>query len=455
MIPKNNDTQPQRDLYKHYLDDIINPKHPLVALSRRIDWESVQSHFAPHYCSDNGTPGVSIRLQVGLQLLKHLHALSDKEVVTQWVENPYWQYLCGETEFRHTPPMDESTMSRFRHRIGEEGGKVLLKMTVELGKSTGTIKPESCKVVVLDTTVMPKAIAHPTDAKLLGKCLKQLVTLAKEEGVKFRQTYLSKLSGLQWQIGRYAHAKQYKRMRHVLKTLWNYLGRVWREVDRQRPYAQQSPALQHKYKQAGQLLLQTAGIKVNKKLYRLHAPEVVCIAKGKARNPYEFGCKVSVVTTAYEGFVLDCQAPWDNPYDGHTVEHALLRLFETLGHFPEHSLVDRGYKSSEKTIFSQVHITGRKTGRGKAHKHQNRRQSIEPIIGHLKQDGLLDRCYLQGHKGDAIHSLLCGVGSNLRKILRRLKALLFGPNLWVLNQGIMREWMDIARSKNNQVLVAA
>ena len=434
MIPRNDDSSPQRDLYKHYLEDIINPRHSLVQLSRRIDWESVQNCFAEHYCADNGAPGRSIRLQVGLQLLKHLHGLSDAEVLAQWVENPYWQYLCGEVEFQHRPPMDETTMSRFRHRIGEEGGKALLKLSVELGKSTGTIRAESTEVVVIDTTVMPKAITYPTDGKLLGRCLLQLVVLAKREGVQFRQTYQSKVAGLQWQVGRYAHARQFKRMRRALKTLWNYLGRVWREVDRQLPYEKQSPELRSKYKQALQLLIQTGESGAKNRLYSLHAPEVVCIAKGKSRQPYEFGRKVSVATTADEGFVVDCQTLYGNPFDGHTIGNALFRLHLTLGCFPSHLLLDRGYKGSDqetlvKAGVCQVHITGRKTGSAKAHEKQHRRNSIEPVIGHMKQDGLMDRCHLKGHEGDAVHALLCGVGFNLRKILNHLRRLFWALKL--------------------------
>ncbi|WP_157496521.1 transposase [Hahella ganghwensis] len=215
-----------------------------------------------------------------------MHSLSDEQVVMRWVENPYWQYFCGEEEFQHRFPMDGSSLSRFRRRIGEKGDRVLLKMSVGLAEATGTVSPESFKMVAVDTTVMPKAIAHPTDSRLMAKCLTQLVALAKREGVRFRQTYESKLKSLQFQISRYAHARQFKRMRKLLKTLRNYLGRVAREVMRQKPYPEQSPALQRKYYQALKLQLQTLDRQTTHKLYSLHEPEVVCIAKGKSRTPY-------------------------------------------------------------------------------------------------------------------------------------------------------------------------
>ncbi|WP_245558790.1 transposase, partial [Kushneria aurantia] len=119
---------PQRDLLNIYLDDVINMRHELVQMSQRINWSGCENTFASGYASNNGRPGLPIRLQVGLQMLKHLYGLSDREVLDRWVENPYWQFFCGETLFRHRLPMDETTMLRFRQRIGEEGARQILKM---------------------------------------------------------------------------------------------------------------------------------------------------------------------------------------------------------------------------------------------------------------------------------------------------------------------------------------
>jgi IS5 family transposase len=430
MIPEKPSSKPQRELFQNYLDELIDLKHPLVQLAQRIDWEATVPHFEKYYCADNGRTGLSIRLQVGMQLLKHMYSLSDEQLVLRWVENPYYQYFCGEEIFQHRCPVDDSTLSRFRRRVGEEGARLLLKMSVKLAEDTGTVSPDSFKLVAVDTTVMPKAIAHPTDGRLMAKCLSQLVALAKAEGVRFRQTYESKLADLQWKIGRYGHARQYRRMRKVVKILCNYLGRITRDIARQLPWQQQGPELRKKYYQALKLQLQFYDRKTANKIYSLHAPEVVCIAKGKSRTPYEFGCKVSVATTAREGLVVDCQALHGNPYDGHTLEGALLRMFSHTGTMPRHALVDRGYRGSQKTWYSQVHITGKRKGRGKAHPEQARRNSVEPIIGHLKQEGLMDRCHLKGQVGNQVHALLCGTGFNLRKILKKLAQLFWLRDLW-------------------------
>ena len=426
--------KPQKDLLETYLEDIIDTRHELVVMGKRIDWSACENYFAPRYATDAGRPGLPVRLQVGLQLLKHIYGLSDLEVLKRWTENPYWQFFCGEITFQHRMPMDETTMLRFRQRIGEEGAREILKMTIKLGEQTGTVAPESFKVVVADTTVMPKAIAHPNDSRLVARCHQQLVELAKDEGIKFNQTFIKALSGLVWKVSRYAHARQFRRMHQSLKKMYRNLTRVCVAIIDQKEISFRSEALNEKLHQALRLIEQYRDKSVRPKLYSLHEPDVVCITKGKARQRHEFGSKVSVVTTAKEGFVLDCQSLTGNPYDGHTVEPLLKRLKDHLGQWPKHLLVDRGYKGSDQTTLCNVHITGRKVGRGKAHELQHRRNSIEPIIGHMKSEGHLDRCYLHGVMGDKIHALLCGAGMNLRKILKKLAELLFGQGLsaWIL-----------------------
>jgi IS5 family transposase len=430
MTPRDKRQAPQRDLLETYLEDILNPRHELVQMGKRIDWTACEQHFGQLYAVEAGRPGLPIRLHVGLQLLKHTYALSDRDVLDRWVENPYWQHFCGEVIFQHRLPMDETTMMRFRHRIGEDGARELLKMSVALGHDTGVIAPESLKVAVIDTTVMPKAVAYPSDARLAGRCHRQLVDLAKDEGIKFQQTFAKHQPGLLWQIGRYAHARQFKRMHRGLRQLHRNLATICHAIIDQRSIKQRSDSLNHKLHQALRLLNQYGDKTVKPRLYSLHEPAVVCIAKGKARTRYEFGSKVSVVTTAKEGFVLDCQALHGNPYDGHTVDTALKRVFLHTSTMPTHLLADRGYRGSESTFLSRVHITGKKRGRGKAHPDQYRRNSIEPIIGHLKSDSLMGRCYLSGFAGDQVHAMLCGVGLNLRKVLKKLAQLLWPQQKW-------------------------
>ena len=127
---------------------------------------------------------------MGLHYLKHAFDLSDEEVVLRWVENPYWQYFCGEEYFQHKLPVDGSQLTRFRSRIGAAGCELMLKLTVMTGVLTKTVSARSLSQVTVDTTVQEKAIAFPTDARLAHKGLVSLVRLARQLGLKLRQSYV-------------------------------------------------------------------------------------------------------------------------------------------------------------------------------------------------------------------------------------------------------------------------
>ena len=141
------------------------------------------------------------------------------------MENPYWQLFCGETWFQHNPPIDPSSLTRWRQRIGAEGMEWLLAQTIKAATSAKVIKRRSLDKVIVDSTVQEKAIAHPTDSKLLNRGREQLVQLAAKAGMTLRQNYNREAPKLAGKIARYAHARQYQRMRSHLKKLKTLVGR--------------------------------------------------------------------------------------------------------------------------------------------------------------------------------------------------------------------------------------
>ena len=167
------------DLFRQELVNLIDQRHELCVLAGKIDWRALERQFGGLYAAGVGRPGHPIRLMVGLQLLKYLRNISDEEIVATWVENPYWQYFCGEQYFRHDLPIDPSLMTGFRHRIGSEGYEFILGLTVQIGLATKTIAASSMAVVNVDTTVQDKAVAFPTDARLLNKARIALVKLGR------------------------------------------------------------------------------------------------------------------------------------------------------------------------------------------------------------------------------------------------------------------------------------
>jgi IS5 family transposase len=129
------------------------------------------------------------------------------------------------------------------------------------------------------------------------------------------------------------------------------------------------------------------------KLYALHAPEVACIGKGKARQPYEFGVKVSLAITHKQGLIVGTRAFAGNPYDGHILAQQLEQtsiLLQDLAGAPRVKtvLTDLGFRGVDAQVAPVQWMHRGKLNRlNPTQQHRlKRRQAIEPIIRHLKQD---------------------------------------------------------------------
>ena len=384
MRPKKHKTTGSNDLFRARLDQIINMKHELVLLAGKIDWNWIDGEIAPLY-SENGRPGIETRFMIGLLLLKHIYGLSDEGVCERWVHDPYFQFFTGEEFFQHTFPHERSDLSHWRKRLGDKL-ELLLAESLRVAYEAGALRSQDLKRVTVDTTVQPKAITFPTDAKLLHAAIKGLNRLAIRHGVRLRQSYSRVAKAAAMMAGRYAHAKQFKRHQRQLRILRSRLGRIIRDIRRK---IEGQPALEEAFAlplgRATQIRSQQQRQR-GWKLYSFHAPEVECIGKGKAAAPYEFGVKASIVTNNRRApgglFVLHATSLPDNPYDGHTLRDVIDRTEALTG------------------------------------------CAIEPIIGHLKAEGHLGRCYLKGRAGDAANVILSAIGHNFRRILAWLRELL-------------------------------
>ncbi len=427
MRPKKQEMSGAGDLFRSRLDQIINMKHEMVRLAGQIDWDWIDDELAPLF-SENGRPGTPTRFMVGLLLLQHIHNLSDEGVCARWVENPYFQYFTGEEFFCHEFPHERSDLTHWRKRVGDKLDKLLAE-SLRVAHATGALATKDMARVTVDTTVQPKNITFPTDAKLTHAAIKGIVRLAEKHGVSLRQSYVRVAKRAAMMAGRYAHAKQFNRHHKQLRFLRTRLGRLIRDIARKikgktaledvfaSPLSRASQIRSQKQRQRGW------------KLYSFHAPEVECIGKGKASAPYEFGVKVSITTTNARAkggqFVLHAKALPGNPYDGHTLRSVIEETQSLTGREIERGYVDKGYRGHDAPNPWRIFISGQKRGVVGAIKNELRRRSaIEPVIGHMKNDGHLGRNYLKGRAGDAANAILTAVGHNFRLILAWLRMLL-------------------------------
>ena len=419
----------QDDLFRASLEAIINLRHPLVRLAAEINWDFLAKRFSSVCRIGPGQPPLPTRLVAGLFILKHMHNLSDEALCDRWVENPYFQYFCGEAVFQHQLPFDRSSLTRWRQRLGEEQIAALLQESLSVAHRTGAIESKDLERVVVDTTVQEKAIAHPTDARLTHRAIEKLVDLAKLKGVKLRQSYLRLAKRAAIMVGRYTHAHQFKRARRELKFLRTRLGRVIRDIRRK---IEGDPALEERFGPLLDLALRVRHQEQRQrgpKVYSLHAPEVECIGKGKARAPYEFGCKVSIVTpvTAPKGgqFVLHAKALHGNPYDGHTLGPVIADLEILTGVAVSRIHGDKGYRGHNYPDRFKVWISGQARRVTQViRREMRRRAAVEPVIGHLKDDHRMRRNHLKGREGDRINAVLAAAGYNFSLLLRWFRRLL-------------------------------
>jgi IS5 family transposase len=418
-------------LFGARLSELLNPEHPLYVLAERIDWAQFEAAIDACYAEELGRPGVNTRLMVGLLYLKHAFDESDESVVARWVENPYWQFFCGLCYMQHELPIDPSSLSRWRKRVGAERLEKLLETTIHTALALKALRPQELQKVNVDTTVQEKAIAFPTDARLYHKMRAALVRRARSLGIPLRQNYRFTGKRLLAKQGRYAHARQMKRAAKMTRQLKTILGRVVRDIRRKAAKIHGQIAdepMRELVALAERLLEQTRTSK--NKVYSVHAPEVECIAKGKAHKRYEFGCKASVATTSRSNWIVGAHALHGNPYDGHTLSGAIRQVERLTGRTPDDVMVDRGFRGHGYEGSASVHVVRSipKRATRAVRRMLKRRAAIEPTIGHMKSDNRMNRNYLTGRQGDKINALLAAAGYNLRKLLRWV---VFAPIFWL------------------------
>lgn len=443
------------DFFRSRIDHMIDLRHPLVVLASRMPWQEIEARVAQVFsrkgragvampdldlfgeqvqraplASNAGRPRVPLRIMIALLYLKHAFNESDEGVVARWADTPRWQFFSGCAYYEDRQPCDATTLVKFRQLLGEEGVEELLAQTINVAVDLKLIKPQELSRVIVDSTVQHKAIAHPTDSRLLETARVKLVEAAKDAGIDLKQTFAKEGKELGRKAGRYAHARQFKRMRRAIKRQRTIVGRLQREVERKASAigAAVRQALGETLDKARRIVAQSGQRKATDgqpKLYAWHTPEVDCISKGKARTPYEFGVKVGIASTHKGNLIVGARAFHGNPYDGHTLHEQLEQasiLMQDSAVKPATAFVDLGYRGVDAQN-PDVHIVHR--GKSKRiseqeRKQLKRRQAIEPIIGHLKADHRMDRCHLKGAQGDRLHAVLCAAGYNIRWLLRMI-----------------------------------
>ena len=407
------DNQRQIDCFIPNLLMELNPKKPLYKLANKVPWTVIENQFE-HLYANTGRPAHPIRLMVGLTLLQRIENLSDEMVVERFTRDVYYQFFCGKACFQIHQPCAASDLTHFRKRIGEKGVEFLLQLSIKLHGD----KVRKAKRIIVDTTVQEKNITYPTNAKLFRQVINACNRLAKQVGVKLRQSYKFVSKKLMYAIRSTRSGRK-----KALKKLKVIAARLVRDLERK--------LLDKGLLSAHKPILKLMEKVVNQekkdknKVYSLHAPEVSCISKGKPHKRYEFGSKMSVACVGGSNVVVSMDNFSGNSYDGKTFGKALASVPCNCDKDFEEVLVDRGYVGHGLKGKTQVRLPG-SGKRGSPCRSQldkgagGSRSSIEAVISHLKHDHGLSRNRLKGSIGDVMNGLLSGLGWNMKLLMRAL-----------------------------------
>lgn len=396
-------------------EEQLSHRHPLYILANQIQWDMFEQAFAKLY-SEEGRPAKPIRLMVSLLMLKHIRNLSDESVVEQWFENIYYQYFSGEKTYACGVPCEASELVHFRNRIGEEGIELIFKESIRVnGKEGGE------QEATTDTTVQEKNITYPTDNKLHRKIIKKCVGIASNEGIELRQSYTRTIKKLLLEQRFRNHPKNKGRARKADRRVKTIAGRLVRELERKL-----TPDLhQNTLELFKKVLLQKKSD--SNKIYSLHEPHTQCMTKGKEHKKYEFGSKVSIITTKTTGVIIGALNIEKNVHDSKTLQPAIEQQQRLTGIKLKNNFVDRGYRGVKEVLGTAIIVPDKGGKQRSAYEKQKlrkgfkRRAAIEPKIGHLKQDHRLSRNFYKGIKGDNINVMLAAAGMNFKRMLNKWK----------------------------------
>ncbi len=401
-------------------EEQLSHRHSLYILANQINWDIFEEAFTKLY-SDEGRPAKPIRLMVSLLILKHIRNISDESVVEQWFENIYYQYFSGEKSYACGAPCDASELVHFRNRIGEKGIELIFKESIRINGKDGRENEATT-----DTTVQEKNITYPTDNKLHRKIIKKCIAIADKEDIEIRQSYTRTLKKLLMDQRFRNHPKNKGKAKKADKKVKTIAGRLVRELDRKLPPSQHQSILALFKKVLAQKKTDS------NKIYSLHEPHVQCISKGKEHKKYEFGSKVSIITTKNTGVIIGAINIEKNVHDSKTLAPAMEQQQRLTGIILNNNFVDRGYRGVKEVFGTKIIIPDALGKNRTAYEKQKlrkgfkRRAAIEPKIGHLKQDHRLSRNFYGGIKGDNINVMLAAAGMNFKRMINIYKKMFFG-----------------------------
>lgn len=366
----------------------MNPENRWVKKAATIPWDAIEEKYAELFPSKTGMPAKPLRMALGSLMIQKQYGYSDRELVEQITENPYYQFFVGLPGFRNEPPYVPSLLVEFRKRLDDEILSEINEMIIDYnrpedpGPGRGTdvteeasAKTENSGTIILDATCAPQNISYPQDVNLLNKARENLEGMIDQICYDYNyyrpRMYREKARKDYLNLAR-CKKRTAKKIRKSIKQQLQYIRR-----DRAYINAFLENGVELTPKQAARLKVIDEVCKQQLYMYenKVHSvpdrivsisqPYIRPIVRGKAAAPVEFGAKLDL-SIDENGFARLERVSFDAYNESDVLIGAIERYKERTGHYPERALADKIYRNRDNLAYCRLHgirLSGPSLGR--------------------------------------------------------------------------------------------
>lgn len=370
----------------------MNLENRWVKKAATIPWEAIEEKYAGLFPSKTGMPAKPLRMALGSLMIQKQYGYSDRELLEQITENPYYQYFVGLPRFQNEPPYVSSLLVEFRKRLNDEIMTEIKEMIIAFnppddprpgsggGNDSDDVtpgQPENSGTIILDATCAPQNISYPQDVNLLNEVRENLEgmidELCYEYGYYRPRTYRKNARRDYLNLAR-CKKRTAKKIRKAIKQQLQYVRRDFGYVEwLLEEGAELSTKRRQRYEVLRQVYEQQRYMYENEvhtvpdRIVSISQPYVRPIVRGKAGAPVEFGAKLEL-SIDERGMARLEKLSFDAYNESDVLIRAIERYRERTGHYPERALADKNYRNRENLALCRLHgirLSGPSLGRPK------------------------------------------------------------------------------------------
>ena len=401
----------------------MNPENRWIKKAELIPWTEIEERYANLFPSKTGMPAKPLRVALGSLIIQKQYGYSDRELVEQLTENPYYQYFIGLPGYQEETPFVPSLLVEFRKRLTDEILGEINEMILSYnhpddetrsggsgasGDSGDTEEDKNSGTLLLDATCAPQHIAFPQDINLLNEARENLEEIIDAVCYEYNETK-PRTYRINARKDYLALAKQKKRtakrIRKAIKKQLQYVRRDLGYIDR---FLKEGKKLSEK--QENRLTIIRKVYEQQKYMYenKVHTvadrivsisqPYIRPIVRGKAKTPTEFGAKLDLSLDEYGMARIEKQS-FDAYNESDVLIGAVERYKERTGHYPARILADKIYRNRENLAYCKTHrirLSGPALGRPKKNPDEDRKTEYQDAVDRIEVErsfSLAKRCF--------------------------------------------------------------